>query len=118
MQYDLTADQIDDALNGLTKSLRRGAVLNPLAWYETTVEEDAKAAGFDTVTTSISRACITRALRSTCVILRLSEEMRTVPQPSVVMPTGRRPRPWAPYAPIEVLGYGRFCRGLPWPRAT
>lgn len=48
MQYDLTAEQIDDALNGLTKSLRRGAVLNPLAWYETTVEEDAKAAGFDT----------------------------------------------------------------------
>ena len=39
MQYDLTADQIDDALNG-SKSLRRGAVLNPLAWYETTVEED------------------------------------------------------------------------------
>ncbi len=71
MQYDLTADQIDDALNGFTKSLRRGAVLNPLAWYETTVEEDAKRSRVRYRPTSISRACITRALRSTCVLHRL-----------------------------------------------
>ena len=41
-EYDLTAEQIDDALNGVSKSLRRDAVLNPLAFSTKTFEELAK----------------------------------------------------------------------------
>ena len=65
MTYDLTAEQIDDALNGLTKSLRRGAVANPLAYFETTIEQDAAEMGFATADSS-SNPCTTPRSPSTC----------------------------------------------------
>lgn len=104
MQYDLTADQIDDALNGLTKSLRRGAVLNPLAWYETMVEEDAKAAGFDTADEylkSMYNPRVTQYLRVTGFEKKCDGAAAVV-----VMPTEKAKAMGVPYAPIEVLGTG------------
>ena len=104
MQYDLTADQIDDALNGLTKSLRRGAVLNPLAWYETTVEEDAKAAGFDTADEylkSMYNPSVTQYLRVTGFEKKCDGAAAVV-----VMPTEKAKAMGVPFAPIEVLGTG------------
>lgn len=104
MQYDLTAEQIDDVLNGLTKSLRRGAVLNPLAWYETTVEEDAKAAGFDTADEylkSMYNPRVTQYLRVTGFEKKCDGAAAVV-----VMPTEKAKAMGVPYAPIEVLGTG------------
>ena len=104
MQYDIDADKIDDALNGLTKSLRRGAVANPLAWYETTVEQDAAANGFataDEYLKSMYNPKVTQYLRVTGF-----EKKCDGAAALVVMPTEKALAMGVPHTPIEVLGTG------------
>ena len=104
MQYDIDADKIDDALNGLTKSLRRGAVANPLAWYETTVEQDAAANGFETADEylkSMYNPKVTQYLRVTGF-----EKKCDGAAALVVMPTEKALAMGVPHTPIEVLGTG------------
>ena len=104
MIYDLDADKIDDALNGLTKSLRRGAVANPLAYYETTVEQDAAEMGFDSADEylkSMYNPKVTQYLRVTGF-----EKKCDGAAAIVVMPTEKAKAMGVPHTPIEVLGTG------------
>lgn len=43
--YDLSAEQIDDALNAMAKHLRRASVLNPRGFYDKDFDELAKECG-------------------------------------------------------------------------
>jgi len=104
MTYDIDADKIDDALNGLTKSLRRGAVENPLGWYETTIDEDAAANGFDSADEylkSMYNPKVTQYLRVTGF-----EKKCDGAAALVVMPTDKALAMGVPHTPIEVLGTG------------
>lgn len=49
LKYDVTPEQLDAALNGMTKNNRRAAVLNERAIKRTPFEEEAAACGFDSV---------------------------------------------------------------------
>lgn len=46
-EYDLTDEQIDDTLNAMSISCRRGAAMNPLAFYDETFAELAEQFGFE-----------------------------------------------------------------------
>ena len=104
MTYDIDADKIDDALNGLTKSLRRGPLKNPLGWYETTIDEDAAANGFDSADEylkSMYNPKVTQYLRVTGF-----EKKCDGAAALVVMPTDKALAMGVPHTPIEVLGTG------------
>ena len=45
--YGLTDEQVDEVLNTMSYHGRRAAVLNPLAFYQKSFEDEAKEAGFD-----------------------------------------------------------------------
>ena len=105
MQYDIDADKIDDALNGLTKSLRRGAVANPLAWYETTVEQDAAANGFETADEylkSMYNPKVTQYLRVTGNAPSADGAACCIVCPTEMASQFKQ-------KPIEVLGIGASC---------
>lgn len=104
MTYGLDADQIDDALNGLTKSLRRGAAKNELAWFDATIAEEAAAQGFDSedeYLKSMYNPKVTQYLRVTGF-----EKKCDGAAALVVMPTEQARALGVPHAPIEVLGTG------------
>lgn len=104
MTYDIDPDKIDDALNGLTKSLRRGAVKNPLGWFEKTVEEEAAENGFDSADEylkSMYNPKVTQYLRVTGF-----EKKCDGAAAIVVMPTEKAQAMGVPHTPVEVLGTG------------
>jgi acetyl-CoA C-acetyltransferase len=104
MTYDLTAEQIDDALNGITKSTRRGAAVNPLAWYDQTVAEEAKANGFDDEDAYLKSQFnpkVTQYLRVTGF-----EKKCDGAAAIVVMPTEMAVARGLDHKPVEVLGTG------------
>lgn len=104
MTYDLTADQIDQALNGLSKSLRRGAVKNELAYFEEDFDQVAKENGFataDEYLTSYYNPKVTQYLRVTGF-----EKKCDGAAAIVVMPTEKAKAMGLRNTPIEVLGTG------------
>ena len=104
MCYDVSEEQIDDALNGLTKSLRRGAAINDLAWFDQTIAEEAREHGFDDedeYLKSMYNPKVTQYLRVTGF-----EKKCDGAAALVVMPTEKALAMGFPHAPIEVLGTG------------
>lgn len=98
--YDLTDEQVDVALNHLAQSLRRGAVKNPLAFYDKTFEEVAKEAGFDSADaymTSMMNPKVTQHLRVTGFETKCDGAAACI-----VMPTDKAKALGLPA--IEVLG--------------
>ena len=68
-EFDLTDDQVDQALNGMSKSLRRDAVLNPLAFYTSDFDDAAEANGLegaDAFLSSMFNPKVTQYLRVVC----------------------------------------------------
>ena len=66
--YGLTDKNIDDALNGVAKSLRRASVLNPLGFYDADFDQVAAAQGLDgadAFLTSMFNPKVTQYLRVT-----------------------------------------------------
>lgn len=66
LDYDLTDEQIDDALIALAQDLRRAAVANPLGFYDKTYDEVAAEAGAesaDAFLRSIANPKVTQYLR-------------------------------------------------------
>lgn len=64
--YDLADEQIDAALNGLSKSMRRASVINPLGFYDKTFDQVAQEAGMkdaDEYLTSAFNPKVTQYLR-------------------------------------------------------
>lgn len=103
-EYDLSAEDIDNALNGLSKSLRRAAVLNPLAFYDEDFDQVAAAAGFgsaDEFLTSFANPKVTQYLRVTGFETKCDGAAACV-----LMPTEMAIARGYDHVPIEVLGTG------------
>lgn len=94
--YDLNDEQIDAALNGLSKSLRRGAVAHPLGFYDKTFDEVAAEAGMkdaDEYLVSPHNPKVTQYLRVTgfetkcdgaaAVVVMPTEQARSLGLPAV-----------------------------------
>ena len=102
LDYDLTDEQIDDALIALAKDLRRAAVANPLAFYDKTYDEVAAEAGAesaDAFLRSMANPKVTQYLRvsgfetkcdgAAAAILMPTEKARALGLPAVeVLGTG------------------------------
>lgn len=102
--YDLTAENIDDALNGLSKSLRRAAVKNPLAFYDVDFDQVAQAnnmASADEFLTSMMNPKVTQYLRVTGFETKCDGAAAIV-----VMPTEMAKARGYDHMPVEVLGTG------------
>ena len=103
-EYDLSAEQIDAALNGLSKSLRRDAVLNPLAFYEDDFDDAAKANGMqnaDEFLGSMFNPKVTQYLRVSGFETKCDGAAAFV-----VMPTEMAEARGFDHTPIDVLGTG------------
>ena len=103
-EYDLTAEQIDAALNGMSKSLRRNAVLNPLAFYESDFDDAAKANGMenaDQFLSSMFNPKVTQYLRVTGFETKCDGAAALV-----VMPTDMAVARGLDHKIIDVLGTG------------
>lgn len=104
MTYDLSDDDVDRAVNGLTKALRRGAVADPLGYFTQTIDEVAQENGFDTADeylTSVFNPKVTQYLRVTGFEKKCDGAAAVV-----VMPTEKAKEMHLPHTPIEVLGTG------------
>lgn len=103
-EYDLTAEQIDDALNGVSKSLRHDAVLNPLAFSTEEFEDLAKANGLataDDYLKSFGNPKVTQYLRVTGFEIKCDGAAALV-----VMPTDMAVARGLDHKVIDVLGTG------------
>ena len=103
-KFGLTAEQIDDALNGISKSLRRAAVLTPEGFSEKTFEELAKENGnadADEYLKSFSNPKVTQYLRVTGFEIKCDGAAALV-----VMPTEMAKARGLDHKIIEVLGTG------------
>ncbi len=103
-EYDLTAEQIDDALNGVSKSLRRDAVLNPLAFSTKTFEELAKENDLpdaDAYLKGFGNPKVTQYLRVTGFEIKCDGAAALV-----VMPTEMAVARGLDHKVIDVLGTG------------
>ena len=102
MTYDVDADKIDAALNGLSKSLRRGAVKNPLAFYDEDFDQVAAGMGLgsaDEFLTSMYNPRVTQYLRVTGFETKCDGAAAFVVMPTeMALARGLKP--------IEVLGSG------------
>ena len=102
--FDLSAEDIDVALNGMSKSLRRDAVLNPLAFYDTDFDDAAKANGLpdaDAFLSSMFNPKVTQYLRVTGFETKCDGAAAIV-----VMPTEMAVARGYDHVPIDVLGTG------------
>ena len=92
--YGLTDTDIDNALNGVAKSLRRASVMNPLGFYDADFDQVAAAQGMpnaDAFLTSMFNPKVTQYLRVTGFETKCDGAAAIVMPPS---PT-RRPAPSA-----------------------
>ena len=102
--YDLTDTDIDNALNALSKNLRRAAVLNPLAFYDQDFDQVAAANGMpdaDAFLTSMFNPKVTQYLRVTGFETKCDGAAAIV-----VMPTEMAVARGYDHAIIDVLGTG------------
>lgn len=102
LDYDLTDEQVDDALIALAQDLRRAAVANPLGFYDKTYDEVAAEAGApsaDAFLRSMANPKVTQYLRvsgfetkcdgAAAAILMPTEKARALGLPAVeVLGTG------------------------------
>ena len=102
LDYDLTDEQVDDALIALAQDLRRAAVANPLGFYDKTYDEVATEAGApsaDAFLRSMANPKVTQYLRvsgfetkcdgAAAAILMPTEKARALGLPAVeVLGTG------------------------------
>ena len=104
MKYDLSAEQIDQALNGLSKVLRKASVAHPLGFYDEDYDQIAAAKGMsgaDEFLTSPFNPRVTMYLRVSGFETKCSGAAAIV-----VMPTEKAKAMGVPHTPIEVLGTG------------
>jgi len=104
MTYDLTDDQVDQALNGLSKVLRKASVAHPLGFYDEDYDQVAAAKGMasaDEFLTSPFNPKLTMYLRVSGFETKCSGAAALV-----VMPTEKAKALGTPHLPIEVLGTG------------
>jgi len=102
--YDLTNEQIDEALNALSINLRRAAVLHPLGFYDQTYADMAAANGMATAEeflTSMFNPKVTQYLRVSGFETKCDGAAAIV-----VMPTELAIARGYDHKPIEVLGTG------------
>ncbi len=103
-EFGLTDEQIDQALNGLSKSLRRDAVMNPLAFYDTDFDDAARANGMgdaDQFLASMFNPKVTQYLRVTGFETKCDGAASVV-----VMPTEMAIARGLDHKVIDVLGTG------------
>lgn len=102
--YGLSDADIDNALNALSKNLRRAAVLNPLAFYDVDFDQVAAAQGMpdaDAFLTSVFNPKVTQYLRVTGFETKCDGAAAIV-----VMPTEMARARGLDHKAIEVLGTG------------
>ena len=102
--YDLSADDIDRALNAVAKSLRRASVLNPLGFYEQDFDQVAAANGMpdaDAFLTSMFNPKVTQYLRVTGFETKCDGAAAMV-----LMPTEMAVARGLDHKVIEILGTG------------
>ncbi len=103
-EYGLTAEQIDDALNGISKVLRREAVANPLGFSQKTFEELAAENNLpdaDAYLKSFGNPKVTQYLRVTGFEIKCDGAAAVV-----VMPTEMAVARGLDHKIVEVLGTG------------
>lgn len=103
-EYGLSAEDIDAALNGMSKSLRRDAVLNPLAFYESDFDAAAKANGLPDADAFLSSMFNPKVTQYLCVTG--FETKCDGAAAIVVMPTEMAVARGYDHQPIDVLGTG------------
>ena len=104
MTYDLSDDQIDQALNGLSKVLRKAAVAHPLGYYDQDYDQVAAEKGLasaDEFLASMFNPKVTMYLRVSGFETKCSGASALA-----VMPTEKALALGVPHTPIEVLGTG------------
>ncbi len=103
-EFDLTDEQVDDALNGLAKSLRRGAKENPLGFYDEDFDDVARKVGLsgaDEFLKSFGNPKVTQYLRVTGFETKCDGAAAVV-----VMPTELAVARGLDHKVVEVLGTG------------
>ncbi|MDY2789078.1 MAG: thiolase family protein [Atopobium sp.] len=102
LDFDLSDDQVDAALNAVAKSMRHAAINNPLAFYDMDFDQIAKANGMknaDQFLTSMMNPKVTQFLRVTGFETKCDGAAA-----AILMPTEKAKALGLPA--VEVLGTG------------